>query len=133
MISIKNFELEDGRTDWQAYHEAQRQAGETCMTCGSHIFRIWEKERVPGLRECYDCKRCKEDKDAYEHDRFVRCPKCREMFDPWDQEIDQQFNDGDPVDMTCPACEHEFEATGQVRYSFESPAVIEEKEVEEES
>jgi len=118
-IKINDFDNPDGSTDWNAYRKAKKTNGEECTECGRYILF---GKGYPD--QCSDCKEAKEGRGDLDHDRLVRCPKCRNMWDPWDAEDYDLFNDG-THDVCCTECDHEFEVETQVSYSFRSPAMEE--------
>lgn len=120
MISFKDFEREDGTVDWQAHGRAEVAAGEKCYQCGDFI--LYSK----GVRIlCFDCNKATEDGEL-NHDRFLRCPKCRELWNPMDSEDYQVFQE-DSHDVSCQECGHDFEVSTAVSYTFTSPAMVEDK------
>lgn len=121
MIHLKDFEDEKGKIDWKAYNKAEEDAGERCYKCGSHI--IFAK----GFRTiCYSCSKAT-DSEEFDHDCFLRCPKCKETWNPDDTEDYDVYADGEHG-VICPECNNEFEITTSVSYSFTSPELVGEKD-----
>lgn len=106
----------DGHTDYTAYRKAQVANGERCSLCDSFIAMPSGKVSV-----CYHCKDIG-DEEELTHHKFIRCPKCKGTFDPYENETYDVLEDGEH-DLICPSCDHEFTITTQVSYSFVSPAV----------
>lgn len=123
MISIDDFQKEDGTTDWDAYNAADKEEksievdnGECCSDCGKYIFPA---RGYPVL--CGDCKSLKRDTEAVTHNQFIRCPECRETTAVDDDHYDL-FEDGGH-DVCCQNCDADFRIITHVSYSFESPAI----------
>lgn len=115
----------------RAEDKAKQATGENCYRCGSWILTIG---KAPGFRRlCYDCKQVDGEGELI-NSKFIRCPKCRHSWGPFDSEdsFEQRIFDDGPHDIYCPHCEHEFEISTNVSYSFNSPELIKEEESEEE-
>jgi hypothetical protein len=112
--------------------EEKRQSGEKCCMCGEYIVCL----RPPGYSQrCWKCKQLDGQGDVRDN-RYIRCPKCRHSWNSFGDDCSFEnsvFEEGDH-DVSCPSCEHRFEVTTNVTYSFDSPAlIVEESEAEEES
>lgn len=78
----------------------------------------------PGHRKlCHECKAIEENKDSVDSSKYIRCPKCRNSWSPYDREHYDLYGDGEHQVM-CQDCDHEFEVRTSVSYSFESPALL---------
>jgi len=127
MIDFSDYRNEDGEIDWAAYHKAEIDNGERCITCGTHMFSIWEENNYP--HKCIQCKELKEPSKVT-HDKLIRCPKCKEKWEPADTEDYEVFQDGEH-DICCQHCDHEFTISTMVQYNFTSPELCKEEEHEE--
>jgi DNA-directed RNA polymerase subunit RPC12/RpoP len=111
--------------------EEKKQSGEKCLMCGEYILCL----RPPGYSQrCWKCKEL-DGADAVRDNRYVRCPKCRHSWNPFDGDAyweNDFFQEGEH-DVCCPACEHRFEVTTNVSYSFDSPVLIADEVEEEEA
>jgi len=117
MKAFSDYEDKDGRIDWTAYHKAQEDDGERCITCGALIIF------ANGTRaECRSCKRVNDDDGEIDHDSIIRCPKCRETFTVADTDMWELYSEDDH-DVSCPECDHEFNVVTSVSYSFCSPEI----------
>ncbi len=121
MTSINDFKNDDGNVDWSAYKEAQVKAGQICMDCGSYI--IFNKT---GPAKCYDCKQLEEPGEC-SSDAFIRCPDCGHKEKVFDGDHYEILSD-DTHDVSCQECDHDFEITTSVSYTFSSPEMIAQKE-----
>ena len=120
MISLDDYRKANGNIDWAAYREAQRKAGEICRVCSKLLLY------KTGL--CNDCKEMGASRSAVDHDNRLRCPKCRDVFEPSSDDY-HLYQEGEQ-DVTCPNCEHTFTVKVSVSYSYESPALLEEEHEE---
>jgi DNA-directed RNA polymerase subunit RPC12/RpoP len=66
------------------------------------------------------------------HKSRIRCPKCGHQHDVWDCVLPGTICEEGEHDVMCEDCEHKFTIETSVSYSFESPEMIEEDEVEPE-
>ena len=124
MVSMKDYEDKNGEVDWKAYRQAQVDAGEKCYKCNTYV--MFSK----GFRTlCSDCISLG-DKGEISHDSFIRCPKCKESWDPSYSDDFEVYQDGDH-EVHCSECQHKFQITTHVSYTFCSPALIEEPREEE--
>ena len=114
MISIKNYTKEDGTVDWKAFKTAQIEAGEICLKCGAFILF---DAGYPQL--CIACQKFEKD-DEVRHEIFVRCPYCRDTFDPTDSDYYELLSDGEHI-VSCPDCEKEYEISTAISWLFTSP------------
>lgn len=120
MISCLDFkDPETGLTDWPRYRAAQVAAGEKCCECGCLLFGLWDSR--PGPRTCGECLGLRDDTGEVTHDSRVRCPQCRTVSEP-DFERDC-WTEGEHS-YWCENCDHTFEISTAVSYSFTSPPVI---------
>lgn len=125
MISYQDYKDENGNINWKAYYQAQRDNGEKCYKCGEFIY-----PNKGYMSLCYDCQqleRCSGEVDA----KSIRCPNCKTIFNPYDEEMYDLLNDGEH-DVQCPHCDEEFEISTEVEYSFTSPPLLSEENDEEE-
>lgn len=119
MADFRDFKREDGSIDWRAADAADIADGSHCYQCRSYI--VWSK----GTRAlCSDCASATEDKEL-SHDKFLRCPKCRNLWDPWEAEDYGVLTD-DTHEVYCTECDHKFEVSTTVQYTFTSPPMIKE-------
>lgn len=119
MIDMDSFKDAAGHYDWAGYHNARKAAGEECYTCGGYI--VFAK----GYRtKCYSCEQLQEEKREVTHGHYVRCPKCRQTMSVHDDNY-QWYEEG-THDVSCHHCDHDFEITTRVEYSFTSPKLIDE-------
>lgn len=119
MVNSDDFKKEDGYTDWEAYHKAEEDAGERCYKCGAYNFFASGSKRL-----CGQCSKI-EESDKFDHDSFVRCPKCKRTWNPGEEDDYEVYADGQH-DICCGECGHDFEVSTNVSYSFESPELLEE-------
>lgn len=115
----------DGKINWTEYHKAQLQNGDICTECGAYI--VWSKG-VPS--KCSMCRGLLDEKGEVNHEKRVRCPKCGYTWDPRKSEDYQLFENG-THNVSCCECDHDFEVTTDVSYTFTSPERLKE-EVENE-
>ena len=101
--------------DWDAYNAAQVANGEKCACCSTHMFI---HHGVP--QQCSGCTGMKDDTEELTHDTFVRCPKCGDHWSPRESEDYEVFGDGEH-EVSCGNCDHDFEVSTSVSYSFTSP------------
>lgn len=105
-------------------------SGENCSRCGIWIFTL---NGGPGhRRECIACRAISEDRGEVSHTKYIRCPKCGESWNPWEGDDYDVFEEG-PSSVTCGECDHEFEVTTTVSYTFTSPERVAEPEDGEEA
>lgn len=107
----------DGKTDWQAYRNAQIRSGERCCLCGEYLF--FGGAGFPRL--CQDCEDL-DKPDELSHDHLVRCPKCGGYWEPIGSDEPELFGDGEHK-VWCGDCGHTFEISTQVSFRFCSPAM----------
>jgi DNA-directed RNA polymerase subunit RPC12/RpoP len=111
--------------------EQEKKSGEKCRKCGAYIFCL----RPPGYSQlCWKCKQL-DGADSVRDNRYIRCPKCRHSWNPFEDDCyfeNSVFEEGEH-DVSCPSCEHKFEVTTNVSYSFDSPALIVDEVDEEEA
>jgi hypothetical protein len=101
MITFTDFEDEKGKVDWNAYHKARNEAGETCYKCHCYIVSLDN----PGYKRlCGECKKIDEDEKLF-HSVYIRCPKCREIFDTHISEDYELYSDGEH-NIICCMCDH---------------------------
>lgn len=131
-VSFADHKGADGKIDWKAYNaasEAARKAdiddGIYCYKCGTYILF----GRGGGRQLCGQCRGLHGSCETT-HDRLVRCPKCRNTFSPQEDHYDL-YGDGEHQ-VTCCECDHGFEVSTRVSYSFTSPALIAPEATEDE-
>ena len=123
MIQMDDFRKPDGQVDWAAMREAEIAAGERCYKCGAIIML------EQGVRTlCYNCKALLEDGEV-RHGCFVRCPACKDSWGIVDSEDYECYEEGEHK-VTCGECDHTFEVTTSVSYTFTSPEIIVEKQLD---
>ncbi len=127
MVKMDDFRGEDKCIDWHAFHKAQIEAGEICQRCQTHITLSMFNKGIATL--CYQCREATEKTEELWHDKFVRCPKCGHLWDPSECEDYDLLGDGEH-DATCPECDHDFEISTSISFSFKSPERIQEAEDE---
>lgn len=120
-VKMDDFRDEDGNIRWSDYRQARVRNGESCQKCHTHL--IFAKGHADTCRQC----RLAEETDEIWHDRFVRCPKCGYMWDPSDGDDYDLMADGDH-DVQCYECDHGFEISTTISFSFKSPERTREKE-----
>jgi len=121
MTNINDFK-KDGRTDWDAYNQAEIDIGERCSNDNCKQFIGLGKGEK---RLCYSCTRLT-DKEEINHENLVRCPKCGHTQNPYDGESGDIYCDGQHS-IYCDECDCEYEITTNVSYTFDSPELLEEK------
>lgn len=126
MINFKDFTV-NGTTDWKAYKDAQKSVGEICHQCERYItLNRNSKEKTL----CSLCKSMSKSPESVQHDKFIRCPKCNEVFEPI-AFIDFDIYEEGEHDLDCPKCKHFFIIETTVTYTFESPALVDEEDDDE--
>jgi NMD protein affecting ribosome stability and mRNA decay len=121
MLSAEDFVTADGSTDWAAYRQAQIEEGRLCYKCGGYILL---GKRV-GRALCADCQILSAKDTAVQHPIFVRCPECGHTWNPGDEDDYSVYEDGEH-EVACGVCDHNFEISTTVRYTFESPERVQE-------
>ena len=97
MTSIDDFKDSQGNTDWKKYQQAEIMNGERCYECEGFIGFSRESSK----RLCYNCKH-KDDKEEWNDDSRIRCPKCKYTWDVNDgdfypaEEYHQKYLDKNP-------------------------------------
>jgi hypothetical protein len=134
MISIMDFRTPEGKTDWSAYNAAQKverqheiASGKRCRTC--FTFCYIGPRGVSG--DCYECRSLKENASEVSHAKLIRCPNCRQTFNPADNDCYEVFQEGDEHSVACPSCGDSFAVRTHVSYSFTSPALLPKTEEED--
>jgi transcription elongation factor Elf1 len=139
-IRFEDYVDAEGNIDWDAYHQAEVDAGEKCYRC--HKFLIVETigrtlfgkdDGEPRRRLCHDCERMDTDSSETRHDKYIRCPKCghQSPVHDWDMcDYGEVFYEEGEHEVMCPQCEYEFTITTHVSYAYTSPPPLtpEEKE-----
>jgi hypothetical protein len=123
MISIDNYKLPDGRTNWEAYRAAKVANGELCRECGRYITFA---KGYPSL--CYECKSLQDDKGEVCHDNYIRCPYCKSLSEGYHEDL---RGEGEHT-VTCYECEKNFEVSVEYSVTYTSPALCETETEEEE-
>jgi DNA-directed RNA polymerase subunit RPC12/RpoP len=123
--NMDDFKKPDGHIDWNAYHEAEVQAGERCMRCRSNIFsfNLFSEDKSRGPRLCGSCKVMDQDEGEITHDDFIRCPHCghQDRITDWDCDYGREKYEEGEHEVYCRECDKEFEITTHVSYSYTSP------------
>ena len=114
MIRIDDYKTENGDIDWAACRAAQKAAGATCSRCGRYLFGA---EGSP--QECFSCLSLDKPEEVA-HDSTVRCPDCGYTWDVHNGDYCELFEDGEH-NVTCQECDHDFEISTSVSWSFRSP------------
>ena len=116
-VKMSDFENSDGRMDWNAYRDAQKENGDRCQLCGGYqgLPIFGRNKGVP-----VTCQGCRDmsSNDAVWHHRLVRCPKCRHHWEP--EEIDITSED---FEACCDMCDHEFTVGILLDVQYESPEI----------
>lgn len=123
---IDDHKKTDGSIDWSAYNAAKKRNGESCQKCGAYI--VLGGGGSP--RTCHSCERLLKDEEIT-HDKFIRCPKCKKLWSPYDCEQYEVFTDGEH-EISCYECDHTFEVSTHLSFSFTSPELITEDSEDEE-
>jgi DNA-directed RNA polymerase subunit M/transcription elongation factor TFIIS len=107
----------NGEIDWSSYRAAQKANGEICTKCGGYVSVFGG---VGHPDECASCKSLGEPEEVT-HADIIRCPACGHEMKVSDFDSGELYGDGEH-DVTCDECDHEFEVSTSVSYSFQSPA-----------
>ena len=123
MINFKDYRGATGYINWGDYYETQRETGEICYRCGSHI--TFSK----GFSSCVypSCELLNNDSGDVDGKDFIRCPKCGHQESVWDLDNHDIFKDGEHS-IFCEECNFEYVVKTFVSYNFESSAMLERKE-----
>lgn len=113
-VKIDDHKKSDGSIDWTSYDAARIKTGERCLKCGACIAFPKGYESF-----CSDCRCLTSDNSEVSHQRLIRCPKCSLSFKPSDDDYDL-YSEGEHK-VSCPYCEHDFEISVRVEYTFVSP------------
>lgn len=116
MIRMSDYKDEKGDYDWKAYDAARLAAGEKCITCGGCIVL----PRYHGRQQCSECSEIRS-QDELRHSKLVRCPKCMDTLDGF--QAVSRAEEGEQK-VTCWNCDHEFEVSIRIEYTFTSPKEI---------
>lgn len=118
----------DGSTDWTKYQELQRaeledrkSKGEICQRKNCNRFIVWAKG-CP--QTCSDC-RALDSQEELHHPSEIRCPKCGYHWSVFDGEDYDLHGEGEH-EVSCPDCNHTFEISTSITWSFQSPERLEE-------
>jgi len=114
-VNFKDYTDEDGSIDWDACRVAEVANGQRCSSCGTFILMPSGHSTT-----CSACTSLTHDKEHVYHEARVRCPKCGEVWNPWETEDFQLMQEGEH-NVQCDQCDHEFEVSTSVTYSFQSP------------
>lgn len=121
MVSIKDWKKPDDTIDWRGYRAARVSNGEVCFKCNTYITCTC----APGHEQlCYECKDIAKP-DELDHSSYVRCPSCGHAWNPGECDDYECFGDGEHR-VQCGECDHCFEISTSVSYSFQSPAMLKE-------
>ena len=126
-MNCTDFEDAKGNVDWDAYHKHQVDVGDICMTCGTWMLNLnlFGNKREPAPQDCSDCRDIKASDDEVTHDNYVRCPKCKHRWNPGDCDDYQFYAEGEH-EAWCGECDHKFEISTHVKYTFTSPPLVKE-------
>jgi len=106
-------------TEWEVNRQNEIDTGGRCRQCEALI--VFPKG-APSL-----CPACKDmlSPDPVDHPRRIRCPRCRALMDPHadPEDLADLFLEG-VHEVVCQSCEHEFDVTTTVSYTFGSPEVL---------
>ena len=94
-----------------------------CKKCNGYIINFSNK---PDGDYCGDCVELLTKDDQVKYNKYVRCPKCRNIFDPGNSEMPSLFEEGDH-EIYCDKCDHEYVVSTYIEFSFTSPAMISEQ------
>lgn len=124
MVTLDDHKRPDGTIDWKAYHQAQKDQGERCYQCGLYMPIVLGMFGCGHPRRCFDCERLDKQGDVT-HERFIRCPKCgkTESVHDYDSDLYEMMQEGEH-DVTCHSCDHTYEVSTSVTYTFRSPERI---------
>lgn len=118
-LSFKDFTV-NGITNWKAYKEAQKAIGDVCYQCERYITL----NRNAGKKTlCNSCREAHGSTDSIQHNKLIRCPKCNELFEPVVFRDFDIYEEGEH-DLDCPKCKYFFIVETTVTYTFESPAMM---------
>jgi uncharacterized C2H2 Zn-finger protein len=92
--------------------------GSRCYQCKKYLV-AGLLSSVRRRRRCHQCTKA-DDPGELDHDKFLRCPGCGHLWDPYEAEETGVFEEG-PHDVRCPRCDREFEVETTISYSFTSP------------
>jgi hypothetical protein len=123
MITYRNFTDSEGRVDWKAYEEAQKQAGEACFKCGRLRSSVAPEPPPWHCARCLDLER----PGIAQHDRYVRCPGCKHSWTPGGGDYSELFAEGSH-ETACPQCDCSFQVRTLVSFTFMSPALVDRKD-----
>lgn len=127
MIEMDAYRGADGQIRWNEYEKAKTANGERCTQCQCFVY---PPKGHP--TKCVSCETIGNQPGEVSHEKLIRCPKCQDTFSPGDREAYELYSDG-THEVTCGECDHEFQVRTWVSYSFDSPALIQEPEEEEET
>jgi uncharacterized C2H2 Zn-finger protein len=103
--------------------------GTRCFRCKAYLPG-WGLSSKPGYKKaCYECAQI-DTPDEVRNCKFIRCPKCGHSFNPFDGDPGDFSNDilrDGESDVICGQCDHQFEVTTNVSYTWDSPPRIEEE------
>ena len=111
------------KVDWEAYHKAKQDNGDACYKCGSYILFS------EGFRQmCGSCDKLHTDLDEIDDNPSgIRCPNCgRVSNDPIEFDID--IYEQGIHETKCFKCDYSYEIETHVKYSWSSPAMIDQNE-----
>jgi hypothetical protein len=100
--------------DWKKYRDAQINNGERCSQCKAYIAI---PQGYPTT--CSSCRQL-DDSNSVNHHAYVRCPACHRHWCPGDYEDYDILGDGEH-DVRCVHCEHKFQISTHISWTFESP------------
>lgn len=119
MISMKDYEDEQGNMDWSSYKQAQISCGDICYKCNSYIISI----NSPGYSKlCQDCEDLSNNSGSIRHDSYYRCPYCRYSESVHNSELYELYKEGEH-EIYCSNCDKIYCINTIVKYIFESPEI----------
>ncbi len=107
-------------SDYRQRHAQEVEEGKWCCKCNAFLlFSHGFPER------CADCQKI-DKPDELRHDHFVRCPKCKSTWQPYEHEEYEVFEEGQH-EICCQECDHSFEVETWIQYTFTSPPIIDQE------
>lgn len=123
MIDFEKCKKPDGSLDVPLFNELRCQErrdrkakGELCQRDDCDRFIVWSKGYP---QTCSDCQNLDKPAELH-HPSNIRCPKCGHHWRAGDDDEYELYHEG-THQATCGECEHEFEVTTWVSYTFVSP------------
>jgi ribosomal protein S27E len=116
--SMDDYRDASGQVAWSRYRAAQVRNGERCCDCDAIIITIGDAPGYP--RACGACNRLRTSETPEEHDKKVRCPKCRHT----EAAPSLPSYESESIVVSCEHCGEEYEVKTRVTVHFESPATF---------